>query len=449
MNAIKSIATAIKPNPLLKINEIVDLNRPFKWIEYDTAILVVHGIGNQLPMETIDQFGKGLVKQLKACYERTTGQSFFEHFVVEHVIVNKKADEGARDWFDNVVRIRKRDDLTAPAIDIYEYYWAYYTEGKADWSDINQWLQGVVKGADKFYKRNMDFAKAAGDRSLLTYYQGQTNWKYFLFIRLIAQVVVGGRLLIDFIVKLLSLVPVLGSLIGSFVSNYITREKNAIANILGDVIVYNVTDTKSKYYAVRREILDGAVRAIKFLLEKKKSVAEAVQCFEQDAYPSVIVAGHSLGSQVSYDALNRINFLINKNGIKCRSVGDKLKGFVTFGCPLDKIAFFLRENIPDEQFVRQQLLNNFLGFKQKDWNAGVVQPEDFFQIENTLVKNLEQVKWRNYYDEKDYVSGNLDYYSGLTNIDCQFDRKGFFAFTHGDYWTCDLFYQDFIIEFLS
>ena len=35
------------------------------WVKKDTAILVVHGMGNQLPLETLDQFGRGLIKSFK------------------------------------------------------------------------------------------------------------------------------------------------------------------------------------------------------------------------------------------------------------------------------------------------------------------------------------------------------------------------------------------------
>jgi hypothetical protein len=165
---------------------------------------------------------------------------------------------------------------------------------------------------------------------------------------------------------------------------------------------------------------------------------------------------------VAYDALNRINFLVNENKIgnydrdgicekplsrKGRRIVQQLRGLVTFGSPLDKIAFFLRENIPAEQFVRRQLLNNFHGFKQKDWNVG--EEHNGFKVKNNLCRRLDDMRWRNYYDMKDYVSGALDYYEGLTNINCDFGKKGWFAFTHSDYWTHAPFYRDIITHFLT
>ena len=90
-----------------------------------------------------------------------------------------------------------------------------------------------------------------------------------------------------------------------------------------------------------------------------------------------LVAGHSLGSQVAYDCINKLNLLINQEQIehynyraectllkyKGLKIDNQLSGFITFGCPLDKIIFFLRENVPDNEYVRQQMLDHFHGFQ--------------------------------------------------------------------------------------
>jgi hypothetical protein len=38
------------------------------WINKDTTILVVHGIGNQLPLETLDQFARGLIPNINCFF---------------------------------------------------------------------------------------------------------------------------------------------------------------------------------------------------------------------------------------------------------------------------------------------------------------------------------------------------------------------------------------------
>ncbi|MBL7930521.1 MAG: hypothetical protein JNL60_01380 [Bacteroidia bacterium] len=131
------------------VNQINPLNRDensaLKWVEKNTAILIVHGIGDQLPMETIDSFARGLIKQYK--------KSFPNQVTLTHEIVPKPGSKGDT-WFDNAVRIHLKG--SDKYIDVYEYYWANYTQDKASWSDLTQWLQGVVKGAQKFYKKNAE-----------------------------------------------------------------------------------------------------------------------------------------------------------------------------------------------------------------------------------------------------------------------------------------------------
>lgn len=106
---------------------------PFDWVTENTAILVVHGIGSQLPMETLDQFGRGFIE----AYRKRGGHP--DDYLIEHVVVEKEEDRGAKGWLDNVLRVRYRPaGEDAPYIDIYEYYWANHTEIKADWNDINE-----------------------------------------------------------------------------------------------------------------------------------------------------------------------------------------------------------------------------------------------------------------------------------------------------------------------
>jgi hypothetical protein len=45
---------------------------------------------------------------------------------------------------------------------------------------------------------------------------------------------------------------------------------------------------------------------------------------------------------------------------------DKLRGMVTFGCPLNKIFYFFREKMPAAQAVRRQILDLLHGFRLVD-----------------------------------------------------------------------------------
>ena len=170
-------------------------------------------------------------------------------------------------------------------------------------------------------------------------------------------------------------------------------------------------------------------------------------------YGKVVLAGHSLGSQIAFDAINRINLLINnrmiwgydgsgrhlENGSEAH-VSEILCGLMTFGSPLDKIAFFLREHVPDDAYIRLQLLNNYHGFKQRNWDG----PANIrYKIPSPFSREFDGIRWCNYYDKYDYVSGGLDYYGPLTNINCGF-RGNIFSFTHSSYWKSRAVFADFL-----
>lgn len=423
-------------------------NLPTKWINENTALLVVHGIGNQMPMETLEQFGRNLIQTYKKHMPEA-------EFTIEHLVRPKAADEGGREWYDNYIRIKKDD--SGYHLDLYEFYWAHYTEGTAEWSDINKWLLGITSGAKKFYRQNIKLSQTLNDRSIVNH-----PFVYFSFIGIASHILLLVKASSSGFKAILSYIPVFGLLLQRIYDSLFTTAADTVTNVLGDLVAYTVTDAKSKYYPVRRAILDGAVKSILFLMETGKKTFDSTGKLTglERSYPNILIAGHSLGSVIAYDAINRVNLMINccevetyeKNG-HCkflnRSVCDQLKGLITFGSPLDKTAFFLRENIPAEQFVRQQLLNNFMTFKQRNWTPELKLTTGFFEVKNEVSKRLlDNMPWRNYYDHRDYVSGDLDYYQGLTNVHCGFPKR-MGSFTHSTYWSYEPFYRDIIYNFLT
>jgi len=436
------------PNPTILLQPN---GEDLEWVNQNTAILVAHGIGNQLPLETLDQFGRGLIKQYR--------QAFDDELSITHEIVAKPDDRGGS-WFDNVLRIHKAG--SDKYIDLYEYYWANYSQDKATWKDLNSWLQGVVTGATKFYRRNELIGEQYKDKS--PFFDSKTGmfkpFRYWLFLSVIGKLFLFIDLLWRLILWLISMIPLAGKLADILVQAYADSLLHDLCNVISEVAIYNVFDPKSKFYDTRRQIADGAVKAITYLIERPTDDAAANK--QQLYYPSVIIAGHSLGSQVTYDAINKINLLINMGKISTydtdgnctlkhkTNIAAQIKGFVTFGCPLDKIVFFLRENVPDNEYLRQQFLDNYHEFKQRDIDISTESGRYGKNLVAScgLKRMLENVPWRNYFDGKDYVSGGLDYYKGLTNIDCHF-KAGRFGFTHSYYWEYDNFYKDIINNFLQ
>jgi hypothetical protein len=247
------------------------------------------------------------------------------------------------------------------------------------------------------------------------------------------------------------------------------------ANVVGDIVIYNTSDAKSSFYEVRKNILHGAVESVRYLIEPpKKENCERL-------YGRVILAGHSLGTQIAYDTINRINHLINFEAISCirkdgvlldekgnpdpenRHISSILGGFVTFGSPLDKIAFFLREHVHRENSLMLQIINDYHSFRQRDWYDITGSNALDIQVQKTITRLFENIPWRNYYDKRDYVSGSLDFYDGVLNVDCGYATNpikrlkkgmivpctsGMFSFTHSWYWDNEAMFKDIIENFL-
>ena len=73
------------------------------WLKEPTAILVFHGIGNQNPVETIDEFARTLVRELSQTYGYTLRLS--------HRLLKKSSSNGTDVWFDNFLRIERLEKL--------------------------------------------------------------------------------------------------------------------------------------------------------------------------------------------------------------------------------------------------------------------------------------------------------------------------------------------------
>ena len=111
-----------------------------------TAILVVHGIGEQNPYETLDQFGRNLMRYLS-----------FEGGI------NDLQIEAARyDHNDSTeARIRLKTQAFGPGpnteglIDIYEYYWAPQTEDKISYRETLAWLIKTTLTPIRLFNENL------------------------------------------------------------------------------------------------------------------------------------------------------------------------------------------------------------------------------------------------------------------------------------------------------
>jgi len=112
-------------------------------------------------------------------------------------------------------------------------------------------------------------------------------------------------------------------------------------------------------------------------------------------YAKLVIVGHSLGSVLAYDTLNA---LINQDNAFAppdqRNVIQRTRALLTFGSPLDKTAFIFRMQASSSQaWIREQL-------------AASVQP----LIVSYPLYRPATFDWINIWSKMDIISGELNYY---------------------------------------
>ncbi|MDB4870787.1 MAG: hypothetical protein JWL97_1791 [Gemmatimonadales bacterium] len=158
-----------------------------------------------------------------------------------------------------------------------------------------------------------------------------------------------------------------------------------LVQYLGDVAIYVMPYKVDAFNDLRKEIKETVYKVAHAVYALKD------QSGKQPAYDQVIVLGHSLGSVIVYDALNR---LIHEDRVAAPAdalhVVDRTPLFLTFGSPLDKTAFIFGAQGHGTTEARESL-------------AASVQP---------LIQSYDYrpASWINIYSPWDIISGYLDLY---------------------------------------
>jgi hypothetical protein len=217
--------------------------------------------------------------------------------------------------------------------------------------------------------------------------------------------------------------PVLLPLVAALFA-WVTR--GVLIKYVGDIALYVTADERSSFFRTREQVLTGASEHLRTLLMDPQ-------------YAAVYVAGHSLGSVIAYDAINRLAREVraeNPAGEPKLSQAelDKLYGLLTFGSPLDKVYYFFRTIVAAQEVIRAQLLASLHGFRQarsgRDYGR--------FTLARYVIPQPAQFRWLNVYSRLDLVSGRLDFY----HVDAQRARPyGNPIGAHLEYWSDPGFYD--------
>lgn len=167
-----------------------------------------------------------------------------------------------------------------------------------------------------------------------------------------------------------------------------------IIQYMGDVIIYVSSNEVNSFWKIRDDIKQiglnlakivyGAVNNDHTHLSKKLK-----NKFDPHfLYSKITIVGHSLGSVIAYDTLNAI---INQDKLDsgARNVVERTEALITFGSPMDKVAFLFRQMAKDA-LAREML-------------AAAHQP---------MILSYENRPkwWINIFCKVDIISGSLEYF---------------------------------------
>ena len=159
---------------------------------------------------------------------------------------------------------------------------------------------------------------------------------------------------------------------------------NIIVEYPGDVAIYVAPNKLDRFNEARQKIKQLALDSLAPLYSARGS-SSAVPL-----YSKVAVIGHSLGSVIAYDTLNRLLLL---DGLQDNAIGVENRTCIleTFGSPLDKTAFFYSFQGTENFNIREQL-------------AASVQP----LIQSYA--NFRRFPWINVFSRSDIICGRLKFY---------------------------------------
>ncbi|MBW3629401.1 MAG: hypothetical protein KY464_08905 [Gemmatimonadetes bacterium] len=200
--------------------------------------------------------------------------------------------------------------------------------------------------------------------------------------------------------------------------------RKLLIQFVGDVAIYVTPYTLDAYYQLRDDIKKGVQRTATAVYSLPSADGSGYE------YEEVLVVGHSLGSVIVYDVLNR---LINDDLAdgKLNVIG-RTPLLLTFGSPLDKTAFIFAVQRNHTTEAREAL-------------AASVQP---------LIRDyaLRPRRWINIYSPWDIISGNLGFYDPPDPTDprqvkniADPDASTLLA-AHVEYWENPLLFQTLYAE---
>ncbi len=373
------------------------------------AVLVCHGMGQQVRFETIGQIAAAVLKE--AVKRKCTDTKSAVELSVQNESFLARAELS---W-------------TTPAgkphsVHIYEAYWAPVTEGKVTyWDTVSFLFSAAWKGltSSKFFRQGAFQRYLFGGLRDLPIFAGTKMGLLgvlaFLILQVLAITVVLAKLAdqlkqietAHFAIKQVLLILLPGAhqvcnpaasphervfaalaLVGWYLLvAEILFARYFLIQYAGDVAAYISPYKASKFDDIRNKIQSIGM-----------NVAKVIYGFGNTTivpdYKRVVIAGHSLGSVLAYDTLNAIiNLDLTSPTPGSKQVFARTHRLITFGSPLDKTAFLFRNQ------------SNHVKDPLREQMASTYQP---------LILDYDRFRkpdfWINLWSPLDIISGSLEYY---------------------------------------
>lgn len=189
----------------------------------------------------------------------------------------------------------------------------------------------------------------------------------------------------------------------ALIASYLVRW--VLVEYVGDVAEYVNAHQVSKFWELRKSIYETATKVFGPVYKARRDEEVIYEWnryflngrprpFDETPvlrfrYEKVYVVGHSLGTVISYDALNGL-LLDEELSAPALYVPQRTRLLLTFGSPLDKTAFIFRTHKNKDSEIREAA-------------AAAVQP--------MIVSYLHRPRrWLNIFSRNDWVSGSLEFY---------------------------------------
>jgi len=417
--------------------------------EGPVAVLVCHGMGQQVRYETISAVAEAILAGARELGATT--------LPVEVRLCEANDDFLAR------AEVKWRNGDREHEVHVYEAYWAPLTEGRvAYWDTVKFLLRAAMRGlrhSRPFWPSSFERWIFGGPKAMKI---GPATWSglvvvlAFLLVQVGIIAYVSLTLAEQWKTALSHTLPAYGSPVWSWLrwlapflpgidfdhpwdSNLLRFAvwlilvaeaffvRYFIVQFVGDVAAYISPYKDSKFDELRHQIRKIGLNVGKVIYGIGPALATVPN------YLRVVIVGHSLGSVLAYDTLNS---LINQDQIcapdQQRGVVERTRALITFGSPLDKTAFMFRlQAKEEEQWIREKL-------------AAAVQPMivsyDYRPVSFT---------WVNIWSPMDIISGSLDYYDDRAHaptpeqcVQNVRDRGAWVPFyAHVQYWEGEILRQ--------